>query len=143
MQLQSLETALKKVATALQQADGGELFTDIHLQPVGETGELMVYNDDEDLLLSAPVKEWKQLDEETLYAKAETGLRKVLKTLYEDGVFANLSILKPYSFVLVDANKETVTDLLLVDEDTLLVDEELLKGLDEELNEFLSKLLEE
>jgi hypothetical protein len=52
--------------------------------------------------------------------------------------------MRPYSFVLVDDDKETVTDLLLMDdEDTLLLNEDLLKGLDEELDDFLKKLLEE
>ena len=53
----------------------------------------------------------------------------------------NVSILKPYSFVLVDDDKETVSDLYLVDDDTMIVDGELLKGLDEDLDGFLKKLL--
>ena len=49
----------------------------------------------------------------------------------------------PYSFVLVDEDRETVAELLLVDnEDTLLLNDELLKGLDEELDAFLKDLLE-
>ena len=52
--------------------------------------------------------------------------------------------MKPFSFVLVDDEKETVAELLLIDdEDTLLLSDELLKGLDEELDDFLKKLLEE
>ena len=52
------------------------------------------------------------------------------------------TILKPYSFVLVDEEKETIAELLLVDDDTILVNDELLKGLDKELDEFLKELLE-
>ena len=36
----------------------------------------------------------------------------------------------------------TLKELLLMDDDTLLVNEELLKGLDEELDSFLKELLE-
>ena len=51
--------------------------------------------------------------------------------------------MKPYSFTLVDGDKETVAELLLVDDDTLLLnDDELLKGLDAELDAFLKDLLE-
>ena len=39
--------------------------------------------------------------------------------------------------------KETVAELLLVDDDTMMLSEELLKGLDEELDDFLEKLLKE
>ena len=60
----------------------------------------------------------------------------------DGGDFEKLTILKPYSFVLVDDEKETVAELLLVDDDTLLVNDELLKGLDEELDSFLKELLE-
>lgn len=60
----------------------------------------------------------------------------------DGGDFDKLTILKPYSFVLVDEEKETVAELLLVDDDTLLVNDELLKGLDEELDSFLKELLE-
>ena len=52
------------------------------------------------------------------------------------------TILKPFSFVLVDDDRETIAELLLMDDDTLLVNEELLKGLDEELDSFLKELLE-
>ena len=57
-------------------------------------------------------------------------------------MFDKLNILKPYSFVLVDEDKETIAELLLMDDDTLLVNDELLKGLDEELDTFLKDLLE-
>ena len=44
--------------------------------------------------------------------------------------------------MLVDEDKETISELLLVDDDTLLVNDELLKGLDKELDDFLKDLLE-
>ena len=68
--------------------------------------------------------------------------RTVLCRMKENGSFDKLTILKPYSFVLVDEDKETISELLLVDDDTLLVNDELLKGLDKELDDFLKDLLE-
>ena len=66
-----------------------------------------------------------------------------MNQLMGSGEFTLLNIVKPYSFVLIDASKETVAELLLVDEDeTLIISDELLKGLDEELNAFLKDLLE-
>ena len=77
------------------------------------------------------------------YQGAEMALKKALNQLKESGTLNALKVLKPYSFVLVDAEKETVAELMLVDEDdTLFLSEELLKGLDEELNAFLKDLLE-
>ena len=64
------------------------------------------------------------------------------RQLKNRGAFDKLTIMKPFSFVLVDDDKETIAELLLLDDDTLLVNEELLKGLDEELDAFLKDLLE-
>ena len=72
----------------------------------------------------------------------EPGLRSILCRMKDAGDFDKVTILKPYSFVLVDEDKETVTELLLVDDDTMLVNDELLKGLDKELDDFLKELLE-
>ena len=59
------------------------------------------------------------------------------------GDFDKVTILKPYSFVLVDEDKETVAELLLIDDDTLLVDDELLKGLDKRTGRVSEKLVGE
>ena len=54
-----------------------------------------------------------------------------------------VALMKPYSFVWVDGDKETISELMVVDEEeTMLISGELLKGLDEELNAFLKDLLE-
>lgn len=69
-------------------------------------------------------------------------LSNLLCNMKNQGAFDKLTIMKPFSFVLVDDDKETIAELLLLDDDTLLVNEELLKGLDEELDAFLKDLLE-
>ena len=70
-------------------------------------------------------------------------LRSAVMTLKDEGALDKLCLLKPYSFVLVDDEKETVAELLLMDEEeTMLLSDELLKGLDEELDTFLKELLE-
>ena len=66
----------------------------------------------------------------------------ILCRMKDAGDFDKVTILKPYSFVLVDEEKETVAELLLIDDDTILVNDELLKGLDKELDDFLKDLLE-
>ena len=58
-----------------------------------------------------------------------------------EGELERLAVWMPYSFVLVDEERETIADLLLVDDDTLLVKKGLLAGLDEELNKFIEDLM--
>ena len=73
----------------------------------------------------------------------EKALRGVLNTMHGNKAFENLNIAKPYSFVLTDDDRQSIVDLLIVDDDTLILSEDLLKGFDEEMNEFLKQLLEE
>ena len=51
-------------------------------------------------------------------------------------------MLKPYSFVLIDEDRETVAELHLVDDDLLLLDGNLMEGLNEDLESFLDNLMQ-
>ena len=118
--------------------------TDFYLQPDCQSGKLVLFDDEEIELACVIVDEWVEANPEDFYADVEFSLKKVLNRLREMGVLENLKVLKPYSFVLVDQEKETIADLLLVDdEETLFLNDELLKGLDDELNAFLKDLMEE
>ena len=117
--------------------------TDIHLQPRQDSGELVVYNDDDVKIGSSLIQEWVGYSEADFCEVVEPILREVLQSMKEKGAFKNVSLMRPYSFVMVDYDKETVSELMIVDDDdTLLLSEELLKGLDEELDTFLKELLE-
>lgn len=138
------------ITSALKEAlcryvSGGEesVVTDIHLQPNSESGEMVIYDDDDKVLARTIINEWVEYDSDDFYAVVEPILRAELEALKATGLLEKLSLMKPYSFVLVDEEKETVAELLLVDdEETLLLNDELLKGLDEELDAFLKDLLE-
>ena len=55
-----------------------------------------------------------------------------------------MSILKPFSFVLIDEDHETLQDLVLIDnEETLVLDNKMIDGLTDDLDDFLKHLLEE
>ena len=93
-------------------------------------------------LANATIEEWMTYEGDDFYENMERILSNLLCNLKNRGAFDKLTIMKPFSFVLVDDDKETIAELLLLDDDTLLVNEELLKGLDEELDAFLKDLLE-
>jgi len=137
-----IAAALKEVARKYDKANEDQTFiTDIHLLPKQSSGELIIFDDDEEELSRAVIEEWLDYSNEDFYCHAERLLRGILNKEKDNGLFNNLSIIAPYSFVLVDEEKETITELLIMDDDTLLVNDELLKGLDEELDEFLKELL--
>lgn len=141
-QTQSLiESAIRKAVSKYARKSEQTIVTDIHLQPNPNSGELLISDDDAELNC-VTVDEWAASESDDFYQSVERILRQILTRMKDAGDFDNISILEPYSFVLVDEEKETVAELLLMDDDTLLVDDELLKGLDKELDDFLKELLE-
>ncbi|MCD8092562.1 MAG: hypothetical protein LUF01_06935 [Bacteroides sp.] len=137
-----LEETLKKAIGRYTCGCEQTIVTDIHLQPNQNSGELSVFDDEDEELANVTIEEWMTYDGDDFYENAERVLSNILCNLKNAGTFDKLTILKPFSFVLVDDEKETIAELLLLDDDTLLVNDELLKGLDEELDAFLKDLLE-
>ncbi|HIS10611.1 MAG TPA: hypothetical protein IAA77_05175 [Candidatus Avibacteroides excrementipullorum] len=134
------------IRLALTKISGSEedlSVTDIHIQPSQETGCIKIYDDEDNLLASDTIEEWKEYEEDDFNAGVAKVLKEEIEVLKKDGLIDSLKILKPYYFVLIDENKETIADIYLVDDDTLILNDELLKGLDKELDDFLEQLLKE
>ena len=140
--LSIIESAIQKAVGKYECNCEQTVVTHIHQQPAQPSGQLNIYNDDDEELANVMVEEWATYDGDDFLENIEPGLRSILCRMKDAGDFDKVTILKPYSFVLVDEDKETVTELLLVDDDTMLVNDELLKGLDKELDDFLKELLE-
>lgn len=140
--LSLLENAIKKAVSRYNCTCDKPVVTDIHLQVNPNTGEVSLYNDDDEVLASTTIEEWISYEDNNFNADMERFFSGLLNEKKNAGDFDKINIIKPFSFVLVDEDKETLAELLLMDDDTLMVNDELLKGLDEELDEFLKKLLE-
>ena len=139
--LQQIERALKKVASKFQNDEENMPLTDIYLQVKQESGELLAFNDDEVELTRCVVEEWMGNSSETFYDEVQPILKQVIKSMQE--VWAKLPVLKPYSFVLTGEDGETIADLYLVDDDLLVLDGDLMKGLSDDLDAFWTDLSKE
>ena len=51
--------------------------------------------------------------------------------------------MKPFSFVLEDDDRNTVADLYLADDDTVIIGDDLMKDLDSDLDSFFDNLMKE
>jgi len=138
----SIESAIKKAVGKYIGGCDQTVVTDIHLQPNQASGQFIIYNDEDEELANMMIEEWATYENDDFIESVEPILRNTLATMKNSGNFDKLTIMKPYSFVLIDEDRETISELLLVDDDTLLLDNELLKGLDKELDDFLRDLLE-
>ena len=114
--------------------------TDFYIYVDGNKGDLTIMDDDDNLLARVHILEWEGEHDEEVFEKE---LRNLLGEMHKNGDFENLNIAKPYSFVLTDDDHQSIVDLLIIDDDTIILSEDLLKGFDEEMDEFLKQLLEE
>ncbi len=140
--LSLIESTIRKAVGKFERSHEQTTITDIFLQPNSTSGEFCLFDDEDTDLGNVLISEWVSYEGDDFLDKAGNVLRPILNGLRHEGLFDKLNILQPYSFVLIDEDKETITDLLLMDDDTLLVDGGLLAGLDEELDSFLKDLLE-
>ncbi|MBO5864944.1 MAG: hypothetical protein J6Q73_02700 [Bacteroidaceae bacterium] len=136
---ETLQSTIKKMAGKYISAEESNV-TDFHLKVNGENGELTILDDDDNTLARVHIKEWEGEHDEAVYEKE---LQSELAKMHQTGTFDSLNIVKPYSFVLTDEDGQSIVDLLIIDDDTLILSPDLLEGFDEEMNAFLKKLLEE
>ncbi|CCX66052.1 putative uncharacterized protein [Prevotella sp. CAG:1058] len=113
--------------------------TDIHLSISQDTGELLAFDDNDNEITRCVVSDWIDYKEPDFYDTAAEAIRSVIERLHDQ--VDNLCILKPYSFVLEDDEREHVSELYLVDSDIKIIGGDLMKGLDEDLDRFLNELM--
>ena len=139
--LQQVERAFRKVADKFPPEEEAILMTDIHIRVSQDSGELTAFDDDDKEITRCVIEQWIENKDDSFYNDVAVTLRSVLSKHKKQ--VEMMSILKPFSFVLEDDERESITELYLVDDDTVIIDEELMSGLDKDLDDFLEKLLEE
>ncbi|MBQ9231119.1 MAG: hypothetical protein IJ190_08050 [Prevotella sp.] len=139
--LQQIARAIHKVADKFPANEEAGILTDIHLRVTQETGELVAFDDDDKEITRCVVEQWIDNKEDDFYQDVTTVLRTELGKQKE--TIEQMAILKPYSFVLEDDDHEHIAELYLVDDDTAIIDQELMAGLDKDLDNFLENLLKD
>ena len=97
--IQQIERALRKIAAKYPQGREDLALTDIHLQVKADSGELLAFNDDDEELTRCVVEQWMDNGDEDFYEEITPVLRQCIQNMKD--TLENLSLLKPYSFVLV------------------------------------------
>ncbi|MBE6264295.1 MAG: hypothetical protein E7104_10200 [Prevotella sp.] len=137
--IQQVERFINKIAQKFPAQEEPTLFTDIHVRASQESGDLLAFDDDDNEITRCVVEQWINNIEENFYDSVTLILRKQLKNM--SNVVDNLGILKPYSFVLENDDKENVAELYLADDNTVIIGGDIMQGLDEELEKFLDDLI--
>lgn len=134
-----IERFIKKIAQKFPSVDEPTIMTDIHLSMSQDTGELMAFDDNDNEITRCVISDWIDCKDADFYDSAACVIREVIKHLHD--IVDNMCILKPFSFVLENDEREHFSELYLVDSDIKIIGGDLMKGLDEDLDKFLSELL--
>ena len=137
--LQQIGRAFRKVSEKFPKDQEASVLTDIHIRVVQETGEMLFFDDDDKELNRCVIEQWMDNKDDDFYESVTTILRNAIEI--DKDLLENLSILKPYAFVLEDDDREAVAELYVVDDDTVIIDTELMKDLDKDLDDFFENLL--
>ena len=138
---QQIERFLKKIAQTFPTNDETSVLTDIHVRVSQESGEMLAFDDDDNEITRCVVEQWIGNNDEDFYDSVERILNNAMNASAK--AIENLGILKPYSFVLENDEKENIAELFIADDDTVIIGKDLMEGLDKDLDSFLSDLLKE
>lgn len=136
---QQIERFLKKIAHKFPPCEDSSVVTDIHVRVSQGSGEMLAFDDDDNEVTRCVVEQWINNNDEDFYNGVEQTLISTFSAL--STIADSLGILKPYSFVLENDDKDTIAELYIADDDTVIIGKDLMEGLDSDLNLFLEKLL--
>ena len=136
--LQEAERAIRKIAEKFPPTEEVTHLTDIPIRVSQVTGEMLAFDDDDNEI---NVEQWIDNKDDDFYEGVATTLRSILNNRKD--LIEQMSVLKPYSFVLEDDDREAIEELYLVDDDIVILNDELMSDLDKDLDDFLDKLLKE
>ena len=139
--IQQIERAIRKIADKFPPSEEAIIMTDIHFRVTQETGELMAFDDNDEELNRCIIEDWIDNTDDDFFEQIPSVFRKCLDKMKD--TVENMSILKPFSFVLENDDKESVAELYLVDDETVIIDPDLMQGLNEDLDDFFKKLFED
>lgn len=137
---QQIERFINKIAQKFpMNGEDALMFTDIHIRVTQDSGEMLAFDDDDQEITRCVVEQWIDNKDENFYDRVLLILRNQLKR--HRNIVDNLGILKPFSLVLENDDKENIGELYLADDDTIIVSGDLMEGLDKELDDFFKDLM--
>ena len=139
--IQQIDRFLKKVTQKFISDEEPSVITDIHLRVSQDSGDLMAFDDDDKEISRCVIEEWIENKDDNFYENVITVLRARIS--YMSDIADNLCLLKPYSFVLENEDKEHVAELYVADDDISIIGGDIMQGWDKDLDEFFDKLMKE
>lgn len=138
---QQIERALRKAASKFSPNADTKPLTDLYVQVKQESGELKLFDDDDNELTRCVVEEWIGNTDEDFFSTIRPILTEAIRRIKD--ITENVAILKPYSYVLMNDEYMPLEELYLVDDDNILISEKLMEGLEDDLEKFWEQIAKE
>lgn len=137
--IQQIERFIKKTIQKFPKNEDTSLLTDIHIRVSQDSGEMISFDDDDNEITRCVVEQWINNTDESFYQDVTSTLQNTLHKFRD--VIDDMGIMKPYSFVLENEEKENISGLYVSDDDTVIIGGDLMANLNDDLNSFLTELL--
>ena len=139
--LQQIERIIRKTADKFPTDTNTSVMNDIHVRAYQDSGELITYDDSDEEITRGLVEQWIDNTDDDFYSAIPPIIRKCIER--QKALVEAMGIMKPFTFVLENDEKETVEELYIVDDDLVIIDDDMMQDLDKDLDEFLDNLLKD
>lgn len=132
----SVEKLIKDIATPSS-------VSNLYVQFDPESGEVQVYDEREHLLHKKVIFDWVGISSKEIdfMPRILAVLKQVVGMLVSEGLFEQPLFVKPFSICLTDEEFKPQEEIYVLEDESSLHEDELMKGLDKDLDDFLKKLL--
>ena len=138
-----LETLVRESLQLLQTQYATDMLTDLYWQLDLTSGSFAVWNDNQQQLAKASVKEWvsEDVDKSVSLAEIEQVLRQILSKLETENFLEKINVQMPFSILMVDEEMETLSELYFLDDEAMPLDNNIIRHIDDELDSFFKQLM--
>lgn len=138
-----LETLVRESLQLLQTQYATDMLTDLYWQVDLSSGSFAVWNDNQQQLAKASVKEWvsEDVDKSVSLAEIEQVLRQILSKLEVENFLEKINVQMPFSILMVDEEMETLSELYFLDDEAMPLDNNIIRHIDDELDSFFKQLM--
>ena len=139
--LQQIERTIRKTTDKFPADPNTSVMTDIHVRVFQDSGELITFDDSDEEITRGLVEQWIDNTDDDFYSAIPPIILKCIE--HQKELVEKMGIMKPFTFVLENDEKEPIEELYIVDDDLVIIDDDMMQDLDKDLDEFLDNLLKD
>ena len=126
--LQQIERTIRKTTDKFPADPDTSIMTDIHVRVYQDSGELITFDDNDEEITRGLVEQWIDNTDDDFYTAIPPIIRKCIE--HQKALVENMGIMKPFTFVLENDEKEPLEELYIVDDDLVIIDSDMMQDLD-------------